>query len=151
MEANNSISSWFPYKSNQTLAYPFISNLKGYNQHVKRVYSNSPYILNVDFEITAKQLFNDYENNEVAADEKYKKKKLAVTGIIKQISKDAFNNPFVSLKVGFLKSVSCYFDDKHNKLISKLQKGQKITITGTCKGKSLGMLVVVKDCKVWSK
>ncbi|CAM1343228.1 OB-fold protein [Tenacibaculum aestuarii] len=147
-EANNSVSSWFTIKKDQTFLYPSISSLKEYKKHVKKVYPDSPYVLNVDFEVTAKQLFDTYEKNEVAADEKYKNKKIAVTGIINEIGKDITNAPYVSLKVDFLKNVTCYFSSENNKIISKLQKGQKITIAGTCKGKSLNMLVVVKNCKV---
>ena len=105
--------------------------------------------MNVDIEVSATKLFKDYEANEIAADEVYKGKKIAVTGIIGDIGNDVFNDPYVSLKIDILQNVNCYFDDENKKIISKLRKGQKVTIIGTCRGKSLNIMVSLGDCKLW--
>lgn len=129
--------------------YNYISTQKGYNKHVKDVYPNSPYVINADIEISAVKLFRDYDANEVAADEKYKGKTLAVTGIIGGIGNDVFNDPYISLNIDILQDVNCYFDEDNKSVISKLRKGQKVTIIGVCKGKSLNIMVRLSDCKLW--
>jgi hypothetical protein len=129
--------------------YNYIATSKGYNKYVKKVYPKSPYVINADIEILATKLFSDYEANEISADEKYKNKKIAVTGIIEDIGNDIMDDPYVSLKVDILQNVNCYFDDENKKVISKLKKGQKITIIGNCKGKSLNIMVRLSDCKIW--
>lgn len=48
-------------------------------------------------EAKAENLYKDYDANEVAADEKYKGKLIAVTGTIQSINKDAFGNVVVRL------------------------------------------------------
>ena len=58
------------------------------------------------------------------------------------------DNPYVALKIDFLKGVNCYFDDENNKVLSQLNKGQKIQIIGTCAGLTLTD-VVVRDCELW--
>ncbi len=60
------------------------------------------------------------------------------------------DNPYVSLNVDYLQSVNCYFDDKNNKELSQLSKGQKVEIIGTCRGLTLTD-VVVKDCELWEQ
>jgi hypothetical protein len=48
-------------------------------------------------DVDAKTLFQDYDANEVAADEKYKGKLLGVQGKVQSIDKDAFDNVIVRL------------------------------------------------------
>ena len=46
-------------------------------------------------EISAGQLYQEYRNNEVAADLKYKGKMLKVTGIVRTVGEDILGNPYV--------------------------------------------------------
>lgn len=133
--------------SEQVYDNGFMALKSEYMKHLKRVYPDSPYLVDVDFEITATHLYQAYDANEVAADEQYKGKKIAVTGTIGSIGKDVLDNPYVSLKVGYMQSVNCYFSDKNNKIISQLLKGEKVTIIGTCKGLSLSY-VVMRNCSI---
>lgn len=71
-----------------------------------------------------------------------------ITGVVENVGKDAMDNPYVVLKIDFLKGVNCYFDDENNKILLQLDKGQKIQIIGTCAGLTLTD-VVVKDCELW--
>jgi len=125
--------------------YPYLFSKAEYMAYIKDVYPESPYLLKIDAEITASDLYRAYSSNEVAADEKYKSKKLAVTGVIENISKDALNDPFISLEIGYLKTVNCYFSDKDTKVISQLSKGQNITIVGECNGLK-GSIVMLNEC-----
>ncbi|WP_211461796.1 OB-fold protein [Collimonas silvisoli] len=78
--------------------------------------------------VTAVQLAKDYDANEVAADQKYKGKKLRVSGSVQSIDKDVFNNIVVHLKTTneFMPAMA-KLDDKHEALAASLSKGGKIT------------------------
>lgn len=146
-EANSKISSWFPENSRGKLITPHIATLSAYKMHVKKYYPKSPYVLNVDKEVSASEIYKDYEKNEVKADNTYKGKKVAVTGKVGEISKDFLNRPFIEFKTGYLKAVRCNFDKKYINKLADLKKGQSVTIIGTCDGLNL-MSVVIKDCKL---
>ena len=139
---------WFKNVKGSTYTHKHLATKQGYLDYAKKVNPESPYILKVDIELSSISLYNQYEANEVSADEKFKGKKLAVSGVIGEIGKDVLDNPYLSLDIDFLKNVNCYFDDKNNKVISRLSKGQRVTIIGVCRGKIL-LDVVLKDCEVW--
>lgn len=139
------ISSWNP-KGNYL--YPYMATKDGYIDYIKQVDPESLHIPKVDIEITASELYRAYEANEVSADEQYKGKKMAVTGVVGNIGKDILDNPYISLKVDYFQSVNCYFSDKNNKIISQISKGQKVIIIGECAGLTLTD-VVVQDCELW--
>lgn len=129
--------------------YQHIATKKGYNDFLKTNYTESKYLLNADYEMTAKELFSEYDANEVAADEKYKNKTIAVTGTIDDIGKDILDDPYLSLGVGYLESVNCYFSDENKSIISQVNKGEEIKIIGVCKGKTLNISVSLHDCKIF--
>lgn len=150
-EANkNGISRWLDSNIDGLYIYPYLATKEGYFDFVKKEYPDSPYILKVDYELTAKSLYQSYKANEVSADESYKGKKIAVTGNIGSIGKDILDKPYVSLDVEYLQGVNCYFDKSSIKTISKLRKGEKITIIGVCKGLTITD-VIMKDCEVWDE
>lgn len=85
--------------------------------------------------ITAEQLHEEYDANEVAADLKYKGKVLEVSGEVLSIGRSALDEkPLVTLKAGFLQSVFCYFDKAHESQLAQLVKGQHIIVRGLCVG-----------------
>jgi hypothetical protein len=96
--------------------------------------------------VTAGRLFADYEENEVSADNKYRGKLLEVTGVIKKISKDFLDKPYVELLTGDrygLKEVWAYFDDEG--LLGKLRKGEKLVLR--CRGSGATMSTpMLKSC-----
>ena len=89
-------------------------------------------------EISAQDLWNAFEDNEVAADEKYKGEYVKVTGIVNDInSGEYWSSANVLLEVDgtVLGCVQCNFNNSNNaKAIANIEKGQKITVTGTCGG-----------------
>ncbi|MEX0966677.1 MAG: hypothetical protein WD077_05530 [Bacteroidia bacterium] len=129
--------------------YNYIATKRGYNDYLKRIYPSSPYYIDADFELSATQLFKAYDDNEVAADDKYLDRKLMVHGVIEDIGKDIMGDPYVSLGVDYLQSVNCYFSDDNMNVISKLRKGQNLTVIGVCKGKTLNISVSLNDCIIW--
>jgi len=98
-------------------------------------------IINVD----AQTLSNAYTENEVTGDAAYKGKKCNVSGKISLISV-VLGVPEVSLSVddGF-GSIICKFKDKAE--LTKLTKGQQISILGVCEGNP-GFVVSLKDCSI---
>lgn len=125
----------------------FIATRKAYMQHLREVYPDSPYLIKADFEITPEKLYSDYEVNEVAADEKYKGRTVALTGRISNIGKDVLDKPYISFEIDYLKSVICNFSDDDIKRIASLEKGQTIIVTGYCRGLTLTN-VLMADCKI---
>lgn len=86
--------------------------------------------------IPASQLWKDFDANEVAAEDKYKGKVIAVKGIISSITTSPMGYPQVTFsgdKYG-LKNVVCEFSKDDKGQIAKLKKGEKITLSGTCQG-----------------
>ena len=142
---NKGLSTWND-KGNYT--YPYLATKEGFLTKLKQVDPNSNLFPKVDLEIKASELYRAYEANEVSADAEYKGKRLLITGVVGNIGKDIMDNPYVSLNVDYLQTVNCYFDDKNNKVLSQLSKGQKVQIIGTCRGLTLTD-VVVKDCELW--
>ena len=151
-EANkNGAGRWFGKTKGQDYIYDFLATKKGYITYSKRVNPNSPYILKVDYEVTANQLYKAYNTNEISADDKYKAKKLAVTGRISDIS-EIMGNISVDLKtsdgIGWTK-ISCKMENRD--VVSKLRKGQEITVIGICEGLTLNISIDLDDCEVWQE
>ena len=98
-------------------------------------------------EVSASQLYSDYEANGVAADEKYKNKILKVTGTVNTIDKDIMDQIYVTLNgSNVIGDVQCFFSDDYVSDASQLQKGQKITVVGKCDGKLMN--VMLKGCSI---
>ncbi len=96
--------------------------------------------------ISAKNLYANYEANEVSADQNFKGKSFYITGIVDDIKKDFMGDIYVTLKTGkMFTSVNCYLDDE--KTAAKLKKGQRVTFKGECDGMVVTM-VTMKDCEI---
>ncbi|MDR0354930.1 MAG: OB-fold putative lipoprotein [Deltaproteobacteria bacterium] len=85
--------------------------------------------------VSSTELFDDYNNNEVAADMKYKGKHLAVDGTIDAISKDIWGSVYITIGTKRLfGTVTCYYDDKKYKanqeFVARLSKGARVTVIG---------------------
>lgn len=95
-------------------------------------------------EIEAEQLYQKYEDNEIAADQLYKGKTLAVIGKVRAIGKTFGDKPYVQLFTGaFSHQVTIYFPaNKYDSVLAKMKKDSRVRIVGTCKGKTLGMVVI---------
>ena len=95
--------------------------------------------------VSANTLAAAYTANEVAADDKYKGKELTVSGTVESIGKDITDTSYVTLAAsGDIFGVQCMFDDQYKGQLAKLQKGQRVQLHGTCKGKTLN--VILADC-----
>ena len=94
-----------------------------------------------ELKVDAAQLSQDYKDNEVAANEKYKGKTLVVTGKVYRITtKD------VELKGVSFYRIQCRIGADDTDKVKKYKAGQELTIKGVCEGKaSLG--VALTKCK----
>jgi len=101
--------------------------------------------------VTAQDLIDDYKNNEVAADLKYKNQMVEATGVIDTISSGSGNTVYVTLNDGSdwnFDSVRFTFKDSEQKLkVAALSKGNNITIQGKCDGKGI-LEISVKNCTI---
>ena len=94
-----------------------------------------------------KKLYKDYDENAIAADEKYKDKLIQITGNIKDIFREVMGHPYVTFSVdGHFQSVQAVFDKNEEKNVAKLKKGQSITVRGKCTGKRID--VMLDNCKI---
>lgn len=98
-----------------------------------------------DVIISAAKLVLEYENNEVAAQQKYENKIVQINGVIEDIGLDIMDKSYIVLSSGkemSITGVQCYF---HNKdAVAKLSKGQIVTVQGKVEGKMGNVLV--KQC-----
>ena len=100
---------------------------------------------NPSITISASKLYKEYNENEIAADEKFKGKIIEVTGVIRDIGNDIMDNAYITL-VGneYFGDIQCYFNEKS--VVAKLSKGKRITVIGSCSG--LMINVQINNCIV---
>lgn len=96
-------------------------------------------------EVSTSTLFQDYQDNEIAADAKYKDKALVVSGTIDSIASDFSNKPVVQLTAGDFGQV--HASDLPLDVAAGLKKGQKITLACTGAGEMLSFPILAK-CSV---
>jgi hypothetical protein len=98
--------------------------------------------------VTAKKIISDYEANEIAADNRYKNKVVQVKGIVDSVSKDFLGGLYIVIKSGdryALNSIHASFPEESSGLLSKLKKGDNVTVT--CDGKGFMVFsVMLSDC-----
>lgn len=86
--------------------------------------------------VSAVQISKEYNDNEVAADLKYKDKTLYVSGVLDNVSKGLGGGMYLILKgetYSFV-SIQCSFDDKYTSELAALSPGQSLLIKGKCTG-----------------
>lgn len=82
------------------------------------------------YKTTAKQLFLDYEENEVATDNKIEGKKIEVTGVIESIDKDFAGDIVVKLSTGSqFNSAQLELAESEKTKAAELKKNKKISFT----------------------
>jgi len=90
----------------------------------------------IGFKLSAKKLYSEYDRNEIAADAKYKGKKIVVTGTIRSLGIDILGDPYIELigGGGFLDGVECVFPKSEQSSLIHLIKGQKVSVKGIVSG-----------------
>jgi len=92
--------------------------------------------------ITASDLFDEYKENEIAADQRYKNRVLTTTGRIGKIGRDPdTNKPYISIGSGrymgggysTAELLRCFFD-REDQLLT-VNRNEEVIVTGKCVGK----------------
>ncbi len=103
-----------------------------------------------DVKVTAGELIDEFESNELAGDEKYAGKMVEVSGVVEEIDTDLFSSDEYLLDITdggeyeFL-SVTCY--DMDTDVLAELNVGDPVTVIGDFgDGGDLG--VTLKNCSV---
>ena len=122
------------------IGFGSLDEFENLDQSPKVTFDSNPSIT-----ISASKLYKEYNENEIAADEKYKGKIIEVTGVIRDIGNDIMDNAYITL-VGdeYFGDIQCYFNEKS--VVAKLSKGKRITVIGSCSG--LMMNVQINNCIV---
>lgn len=93
-------------------------------------------------------LIQEYKDNEVAADEKYKGKTVKISGYVKDIGKDILDNAYITINDGTEITwdyAQCYFKNKDEVAkVANLKKGDSVTLIGTVGSYNLSL--AVKKC-----
>ena len=90
--------------------------------------------------VTATELYNAYDNNEVAADKQFKNKLLQISGTIESIDSGISDQAVLELGTGeMFMSVSAEGDDNFTDIASTLSKGQQVTLLCRGAGEVIGM------------
>ena len=86
----------------------------------------------IEVRVTARQMYNDYEGNEIAANQKYDGKVLAVSGTVEDFGGGDGEAYYVDLVTGdfTLTSVRCHFSQSHLSDITSITKGDLVTLRG---------------------
>lgn len=96
--------------------------------------------------VSAGKLFDDYQENEVAADNAYKGRKLLVVATVQGVDKDVFGNVIVNLRTSneFMPVLAAVEGEMEAKA-GALKKGQKITLD--CEGGgAVAKIPRLEDC-----
>ena len=97
--------------------------------------------------VSLEDLLSAYKNNEVAADARYKGRRVSVNGLVGEIKKDILDNPYVTLGYGRefeIPEVQCMLAPSMSVKAVQLQKRQTLTLEGRVDG--LLFNVLLRDC-----
>lgn len=107
-----------------------------------------PELKPAEMELTVSELFTAYENDDIAAGERFANKILRITGVVSLIDvKNISDTHYIRLtgsEGDLMQSVQCMFDKKYASLLCQLEKGQIVTVQGRYSGSIIAMRMV--DC-----
>lgn len=78
--------------------------------------------------LTARELYSEFEKNQIAAENRYKGKEIIISGKVEDISRNIAKQPLVTLDAGALRFISCRFAKEDSGQLIDLQKGQFVTL-----------------------
>jgi hypothetical protein len=88
-------------------------------------------------------ILEEYESNEIAADQRYKGRRVRVKGPISSIGKDILGAPYVTIGKP-LQTLQCVFPRASVDYLASLSKGEFISVECVVSGKLIN--VILKDC-----
>jgi hypothetical protein len=93
----------------------------------------------------ARVLGDAYDKNKVAADKKYKGKRIQMTATLMNVNDDNLSFGDITTKEFSLTQVSCRLSDESQ--AEKVENGKKYTLVGTVTGQDLGV-IGFDDCSI---
>lgn len=104
---------------------------------------------------TAQQIFNGYQGNAIAADQKYKGKLIATSGTVSKVDVDARGNGVVVFSVGEkigdfdipIGILHCTVDSADTDLLATLSPGHAVALVGYGGGKK-ATAITLEKCRV---
>lgn len=102
----------------------------------------------VPITIDYKTLHKEYMDNPIGADEKYKGKKLILTGKIDSIDREIAGNPYVTFSISTFENIRITFNKAEESKVAKFKKGQTIKIIGECRGTLISTTVSMDNCLI---
>ena len=111
--------------------------------------SNSiqPEIVEENIKISSTQLYQEYEENEIKADDKYKNKTLEIDWTIESIWKDILDSMYVALKWDWLIfSIQCMLKWSEKEKAINLNEWEYITVVGKNSWKLWNVLI--RNCVI---
>jgi len=99
------------------------------------------------FTTTAAELARAYEDNTVAADQRFKGARYEVSGIVASIDTDFLGRPYVTLRGGVNEFMEPQFSfsKQQASVLAKLHKGNKVTMVCTGRG-DVAKTAMSDDC-----
>jgi hypothetical protein len=101
--------------------------------------------------VDTKSLITEFDENQLAAEKKYKNKLVQLRAKIGNISEDIVGTPFLSLKptseseTYFGTTIKCSFKDSDS--ITAVKKGEIVTVNGEVASQSIG-IIQLNDCQL---
>lgn len=95
-----------------------------------------------DYTVTAKDIVEEFKNDEQKANGKYLDKIIQVEGVIKDITVADGNSVVTLTATTSSENIICNMEATENKKILHTQKGQKIIVRGVCTGFLLDVMLV---------
>lgn len=94
--------------------------------------------------VSAEDLYQEYQDNSVAADQKYDGKQVEVTGSIYDFGTDIMDRPYITF--GFLET-QAIFRKSYSSQLAELEKGQEITVQCKVSGAPLDY-PILDNCQI---
>ena len=139
------IASGVEVETNSDLDNEYLENKQIQEQQTKE--DDEDNVMKVDYE----KLHQEYMDNPIAADAKYKGKILELTGKVDNIDREIAGNPYITFNIGgeySFDNVRITFKKSEEEKVTKLKKGQEITIRGECRGTLLSTTISLNDCEI---
>lgn len=95
-----------------------------------------------DFEMTATELFSDFEANETTANTKYLDKIIELEGEVQSISEAANKTSITLAAGGMLGGVICQLDELHPHKRTTFKAGEMVQFRGVCTGMLMDVVLV---------
>ncbi len=120
-------------------------NVSNTNSAAVQQKATTPEVKPEAMKITAKQLADDFDENQVAAEKKWENKLVTFTATVSNITEYGISFSNIASKQFSMSQISCKISDK-DQLLS-LKNGQSATVKGVVGGQTIGV-IDLKDCEV---